>query len=268
MQFLFARFVFGSIHPLKGFVSCLHYVLLPNSWYLLIVVKLNLDLLPLTARSWKQLDTFLFHSLSLSFMEYFQVNFHWKQKSRQSMSFYLWFWLVFITIESFAMSWLPFKIRRALELSKNTIWPSVYIMCCKSNLDFVWMRDNPLKKAQCLQQPLHHRFKFGSLLSTATIFQAPWLASFPAGPHSRPMRSQDSLLLLESAVRERRSEQHAVKKEQCSRPSKSSASAERFTSDSERSNFCEGLGWGVLCYSFAPKMDFQVESTNVFYILE
>ena len=225
---LFARFVFASIHPPKDFVSCLHYGLLPNSWCFLIVVELNLDLLPLTAGSWKQLDTFLFHSLSLSFMEYFQINFHWKQKSRQSMSFYLWFWLVLITIESFAMSWLLFKIRRALDLSKNTIWPSVYIMCCKSNLYFVWMRDNPLKKAQCLQQPLHHRFKFGSLLSTANIFPALWLAGFPARPHSQPMRIQDSLLLLESAVWERRSEQHAVKKEQCSRPSKSSASAEAF----------------------------------------
>ena len=211
----------------------------------------------MTAGPRKQLDTFLFHSLSLSFMEYFQINFHWKQKSRQSMSFYLWFWLVLITIESFAMSWLPFKIRRALELSKNTIWPSVYIMCCKSYLDFIWMRDNPLKKAQCLQQPLHHRFKFGSLLSTANIFPALWLAGFPAGPHSRPMRSQDSLLLLESAVRERRSEQHAVKKEQCSRPSKSSASAEAFTSDGEKSIFWGFLGWGVLFYRFFP-LDFQV----------
>ena len=131
-------------------------------------------------------------------------------------------------------------------------------MCCKSNLDFMWMIDNLLKKAQCLQQPLHHRFKFGSLLSTATIFQALWLASFPAGPHSRPMRNQDSLLLLESAVRERRSEQHAVKKEQCSRPSKSSVSAEAFTSDGERSNFWECMGWGVLFYRFFPKLDFQV----------
>ena len=150
------------------------------------------------------------------------------------------------------MSLLPFKIRRALELSKNTIWPSVYIMCCKSNLDFIWMRDNPLKKAQCLQQPLHHRFKFGSLLSTANIFPALWLASFPAGPHSRPMRSQDSLLLLESAVRERRSEQHAVKKEQCSRPSKSSVSAEAFTSDGEKSIFWGFWGEGSYFTDFFP----------------
>ena len=250
---LFARFVFASIHPLKDFVSCLHYVLLPNSWCLLIVVKLNLDLLPLTAGPRKQLDTFLFHSLSLFFMEYFQINFPWKQKSRQSMSFYLWFWLVLITIESFAMSWLPFKICRALELSMKILsGPLIVIMCCKSNLDFIWMRDNPLKKAQCLQQPLHHRFKFGSLLSTANIFPALWLAGFPAGPHSRPMRSQDSLLLLESAVRERRSEQHAVKKEQCSRPSKSSVSAEAFTSDGEKSIFWGFWGEGSYFTDFFP----------------
>ena len=92
----FARFVFGSIHPLKDFVNCLRYVRLPNSWSLLIVVKLNLALLPMTAGPRKQLDTFLFHSLSLSFMEYFQVKFHWKQKSSQSMIFYFWSWLVLI----------------------------------------------------------------------------------------------------------------------------------------------------------------------------
>ena len=144
------------------------------------------------------------------------------------------------------MSWLPFKIRLALELSKNT-------MCCKSYLDFIWMRDNPLKKAQCLQQPLHHRFKFGSLLSTANIFPALWLASFPARPHSQPMRIQDSLLLLESAVRERRSEQHAVKKEQCSRPSKSSASAEAFYFRRWEVDF-----WGEGSYFTDFFLDFQV----------
>ena len=173
----------------------------------------------------------------------------------------------------YAMSWLPFKIRRAPELSiKILSGPLIVIMCCKSNLDCIWMRDNPLKKAQCLQQPLHHRFKFGSLLSTATIFPALWLAGFPARPHFRPMRSQDSLLLLESAVRERRSEQHAVKKEQCSRPSKSSASAEAFSSDGEKSIFWGFLGWGVLFYRFFPQLNFQINIWRkvriFFYILE
>ena len=80
------------------------------------------------------------------------------------------------------------------------------------------------------------------------------------------MRSQDSLLLLESAVRERRSEQHAVKKEQCSRPSKSSVSAEAITSDGEKSNF--GDVWVILQISsstvFSDK--YLEESTNIFFI--
>ena len=66
------------------------------------------------------------------------------------------------------------------------------------------------------------------------------------------MRSQDSLLLLESAVRERRSEQHAVKKEQCSRPSKSSVSAEAITSDGEKSNILGILGVRGLISNIFP----------------
>ena len=103
----------SSKNKLKDFVNCLRYVRLPNSWSLLIVVKLNLALLPMTAGPRKQLDTFLFHSLSLSFMEYFQVNFHWKQKSRQSMSFYFWFWFIFYNNQKLCCVLTRIQIRRA-----------------------------------------------------------------------------------------------------------------------------------------------------------